>query len=107
MQWSGADFSLLWALARSPGLLRPAGSQCEINGLRFFGRYRDVLILGAVLLLPDFDGVIPRRHAFDREAAVLAGHREERMPHYADIRAHPRMDITLHRNHDFLFVEGL
>src|ERR1039457_2846923 len=74
----------------------------EILSLAFLGAYRDGLVLRAVLLMPDLDGVGPWRKSLDGKRSVVAGHSKERMVYDADIGPHPRMDVALHRNHDFL-----
>ncbi len=44
------------------------------------------------------DDVLAGRQPVQLEAAIIAGHREERVVDNADVRRHPRMDVALDAN---------
>ena len=48
------------------------------------------------LLVPDLNGVGPRRHIGDRERASQVGHGEIRMREHPHVRENPRMDVGGH-----------
>src|SRR5687768_16884289 len=61
----------------------------EGDALRFLRADGDALRLRAELLVPRFDGVRARRQTGQRERAVSAAHRMERVIEHADVRPHP------------------
>src|SRR6185369_3198613 len=66
--------------------------QREILSLAFLGANSNRLFLLAILLVPHFDGVGPRRKTLDGIGAVGTGDGEERVADHADVGAHPGVD---------------
>src|ERR1700686_4058319 len=76
-----------------------------IHGLRIFRRDRYLLVLLSEFLVDEGDGVIAGRKALDLIRAIFGGDGEERALHHIDIHLHPRMLVTLDRQHDFFAGE--
>src|SRR4249919_3614709 len=79
----------------------------EIYSLALLGAYGNRLFHWAVLFVPSLNYIGPRRQSLYCKRSVGSRHSEERVPHHADIRAHPGVHVALYRNHDFLAGEAL
>src|SRR5579862_2326751 len=97
--WVGAGRSLPHTRQLTP--------HCEIGGLALFWRYRNLHVLGAVLLVPSFQRIGPRRQSLYCKRPVVACHGEKWMGYNADVGAHPRVYVALHRDHDLFAREAL
>src|SRR5438093_13289192 len=77
--------------------LRP--TEGEVRRLRLAGADSHGLRLRPELLVPGVDGVRAGGEILDRERAVRAGRREERMRQHAHPGVHPAVHVALERNH--------
>src|SRR3954449_7775251 len=67
----------------------------EVRRLAFFRADSHLLLLLAVFLMHDFDGVGPRRQSLQCISPIVARDGEERVRHHADVGAHPRVNVAL------------
>src|ERR1019366_10411087 len=79
----------------------------EVYSFAFLATYGDRLFHLSVLFVYGFNYVGPRRKPFYCKRSVVARHGEEGVSDYANVRAHPGMDVALHRDHDLLAGESL
>src|SRR5258707_10315049 len=65
---------------------------------------RHVLGLGAELLMPRREGVLPRRKSREGELAIRSAHRVARRRQHSEVAMHPGVHVALHRNEFGLVV---
>src|ERR1039458_253824 len=82
----------------------------EVYSFAFLATYGDRLFHLSVLFVYGFNYVGPRRKPFYCKRSVVARDGEEGVSDHANVRAHPRVHVALHRDHDLLageaFVQG-
>src|ERR1700738_2199475 len=78
------------------------GFERECYGLSFFGADCYCLLAGSVEFMPGDQGVGAGRKIFQVEFSVLLSDLEVRVSHDGHVCLHPRVDVALHRDGDFL-----
>src|SRR5262249_27261246 len=84
-----------------------AGLKDRITGYRSARRNGNASGPLSIDLVPEDEGIVPRRDARHRETTVLRADRKEWMAEHADVCLHPRVLVAANRDHHFSFVESV
>src|SRR5581483_12304098 len=68
----------------------------NVNSLGVLSRNRNRRLFLAVLFVPGYQRIAPRRQSFNCIGSVVACHGEVGVVRYGDVGAHPRMYVAFH-----------